>query len=40
VENPLATKVISGEISAGDHVSIDAAAMANALVIRQQDSDN
>lgn len=40
VENPLATKVISGEISAGDHVSIDAAAMADALVIRQQDSDN
>lgn len=40
VENPLATKVISGEISAGNHVSIDAAAMANALVIRQQDSDN
>ncbi len=40
VENPLAAKVISGEISAGDHVSIDAAAMADALVIRQQDSDN
>jgi len=40
VENPLATKVISGEISKGNHVSIDAAAMADALVIRQQDNDN
>jgi ATP-dependent Clp protease ATP-binding subunit ClpC len=36
VENPLAMKIVSGEITEGDHVTVDAAAMANALVIRNQ----
>jgi len=36
VENPLAMKIVSGEIKDGDHVTVDAAAMAEALVIRSQ----
>lgn len=36
VENPLAMKIVSGEIKEGDHVTVDAAAMADALVIRNQ----
>ena len=36
VENPLAMKIIAGEINEGDHVTVDAAAMADALVIRNQ----
>ncbi len=36
VENPLAMKIVSGEIEDGDHVTVDAAAMADALVIRNQ----
>jgi ATP-dependent Clp protease ATP-binding subunit ClpA len=33
-ENPLAMKIVSGEVKEGDHVTVDAAAMADALVIR------
>ncbi len=36
VENPLAMKIVSSEIKEGDHVTVDAAAMAEALVIRNQ----
>ena len=36
VENPLASKIVAGEISDGDTVSIDAAAMSDALLIRRQ----
>ena len=36
VENPLAMKIVSGEIEDGAHVTVDAAAMADALVIRSQ----
>ncbi len=36
VENPLAMKIVSREIKEGDHVTVDAAAMADALVIRNQ----
>ena len=36
VENPLAMKIVSGEIKEGDHITVDAAAMADALVIRNQ----
>jgi ATP-dependent Clp protease ATP-binding subunit ClpC len=39
VENPLAMKIIAGEIKDGDSVIIDAAAMADALVIRKQGAD-
>ena len=39
VENPLAMKIIAGEIKDGDSVVIDAAAMADALVIRKQGAD-
>ena len=39
VENPLAMKIVSGEVKEGDHVTVDAAAMANALVIRRQESE-
>jgi ATP-dependent Clp protease ATP-binding subunit ClpC len=37
VENPLAMKIVSGEVKEGDHVTVDAAAMADALVIRRQE---
>ncbi|HUT87516.1 MAG TPA: AAA family ATPase [Candidatus Heimdallarchaeota archaeon] len=36
VENPLAMKIVSGEIKEGGHITVDAAAMADALVIRNQ----
>ena len=36
IENPLASKIVSGEITDGDTVSIDAAAMSDALLIRKQ----
>ncbi|MEA1871720.1 MAG: AAA family ATPase, partial [Candidatus Bipolaricaulota bacterium] len=36
VENPLAMKIVSGEVKEGDHVTVDAAAIADALVIRHQ----
>ena len=36
VENPLASKIVSGEISEGDPVTVDAAAMSNVLLIRKQ----
>jgi len=39
VENPLAMKIVSGEVKEGDHVTVDAAAMADALVIRRQESE-
>jgi ATP-dependent Clp protease ATP-binding subunit ClpA len=38
VENPLAMKIVSGEVQEGDHITIDAAAMASALVIRREKS--
>ncbi len=37
VENPLATKIVSGEVSQGDHVTVDAAAMSDVLLIRTQE---
>jgi ATP-dependent Clp protease ATP-binding subunit ClpC len=37
VENPLASKIVSGEVKEGNHITVDAAAMADALVIRRQD---
>jgi ATP-dependent Clp protease ATP-binding subunit ClpA len=37
VENPLARKIVSGEIVEGDEVVVDAAAMSDALVIRKKD---
>ena len=36
VENPLASQIVAGDISDGDTVSIDAAAMSDALLIRRQ----
>jgi ATP-dependent Clp protease ATP-binding subunit ClpC len=36
VENPLAMKIVSGEIKGGDRVTVDAAAMSRALVIRRE----
>lgn len=39
VENPLAMKIISGEVKEGDRIIIDAAAMADALVFRRQDRE-
>ena len=36
VENPLASKIVSGEIEEGDSVIVDAAAMSDALVIRKK----
>jgi ATP-dependent Clp protease ATP-binding subunit ClpC len=39
VENPLAMRIISGEVKEGDHVTVDAAAMADALVIRRQSDE-
>jgi len=37
VENPLAMKIVSGEVSEGDHVMVDAAAMSDVLLIRAQE---
>ncbi len=34
VENPLAMKIVSGEVNEGDHVTVDAAAMSDVLLIR------
>ena len=36
IENPLASKIVSGEINEGDAVIVDAAAMSDALVIRKK----
>jgi ATP-dependent Clp protease ATP-binding subunit ClpC len=36
VENPLASKIVAGEISEGDSVIVDAVAMSDVLVIRKQ----
>ena len=36
IENPLASKIVSGEIEEGDSVIVDAAAMSDALVIRKK----
>ncbi len=36
VENPLAMKIVSGEVKEGDRITVDAAAMASALVIRRE----
>jgi ATP-dependent Clp protease ATP-binding subunit ClpC len=36
VENPLAGKIVAGGVKEGDSVSVDAAAISNALVIRRQ----
>ncbi|HBR09776.1 TPA: chaperone protein ClpB [Candidatus Acetothermia bacterium] len=36
VENPIAMKIVEGEVKEGDVVTVDAAAMANAVVIRHQ----
>jgi len=38
IENPLAGKIVAGEISEGDAVLVDSAAMSDALVIRRQDT--
>ncbi len=37
IENPLASKIVAGEISEGDDISVDAAAMSNALLIRKRE---
>ena len=34
IENPLAAKIVAGEISEGDDVTVDAAAMSDALILR------
>ena len=36
VENPLASKIVAGEVNPGTTVVVDAAAMSNALVLRPQ----
>jgi len=36
VENPLASKIVGGEIAEGDTVAVDAAAMSDVLVLRVQ----
>ncbi len=36
VENPLASKIVAGEICEGDSVAVDAAAMSDVLVLRRQ----
>ena len=37
VENPLAMKIVSGDVKEGDHVTVDAAAMSDVLLIRTQE---
>jgi len=37
VENPLAMKIVSGDVKEGDHVMVDAAAMSDVLLIRTQE---
>ncbi|MGB2983914.1 MAG: AAA family ATPase [Candidatus Bipolaricaulia bacterium] len=34
VENPLAAKIVAGEVADGDTISVDAAAMSNVLILR------
>jgi hypothetical protein len=36
VENPLASKIVAGEVKSGATVIVDAAAMSSALVLRPQ----
>jgi ATP-dependent Clp protease ATP-binding subunit ClpC len=36
VENPLAEKLVAGEIEEGDTITVDAAAMSDALLVRRQ----
>jgi len=36
VENPLAAKIVSGEVKDGDAVTVDAAAMSDSLLLRKQ----
>ena len=38
IENPLAEKIVAGEITDGDSVTVDAAAMSDTLLIRGPDS--
>ena len=38
VENPLAAKIVAGEIGEGDAVTVDAAAMSDALLIRREET--
>jgi ATP-dependent Clp protease ATP-binding subunit ClpC len=40
VENPLASKIVAGEISEGDPVTVDAAAMSDVLLIRKRGGEN
>ncbi len=40
VENPLASRIVAGEIPPGTIVAVDAAAMSNALVLRPQKKPN
>jgi len=40
VENPLANKIVAGEISEGDPVTVDAAAMSDVLLIRKRGAEN
>jgi len=40
IENPLARKIVAGEIAEGDTVAIDAAAMSDVLLIRRQESSS
>jgi len=40
VENPLASKIVAGEISEGDPVTVDAAAMSDVLLIRRRGAGN
>jgi len=37
IENPLASKIVDGELAEGDRISVDAAAMSDALLIRKRD---
>ncbi len=39
VENPLAGKIVAGEISEGNSVTVDAAAMSDVLLIRKQNAE-
>jgi ATP-dependent Clp protease ATP-binding subunit ClpC len=40
VENPLASKIVAGEISEGDSVTVAAAAMSDVLLIRKQSAES
>ena len=39
VENPLASKIVASEISEGDSVIVDAAAISDVLLIRKQNAE-